>query len=147
MCFVTICSTSAYVNIFSRATEGRAMPLTLPTSLEHVPCKAPTWPTWEPRLRSSKTVPVSLLIFLLTETSSGCSQEPHSPVEIHLWWTKDNLLENKSHLLLYRNKISMETGLKYQRKTLMCGSPNLPRWGDLICSIALETSYEVEYCS
>lgn len=119
------------------------MPPTPPGGLEHVPCKGQRWSTREPRLHCCKTGPNSLLIPLLT----SCPKELHSTLEIHHWWTKDNLLKNKWHLLFYRNKKPKETGLKYQRKTLMCCSRNLPRCLDLIFTTALETSSLLEYCN
>lgn len=55
--------------------------------------------------------------------------------------------KNKWHLLLWSNKSSEETGLKYQRKTLMCCSGNLPWWGDFISPTALETSSVLDHCN
>lgn len=135
-------STSACANTAGHAAAGRVEPRTLPRGLEHVLCKVQMWAKQEPRLQEHSPHPTSHKDFVkmpqgaLLFVKRSVSDKPRT-----------TFCKNKWHLLLYSNKSSEETGLKYQRKTLMCCSGNLPWWGDLIFTIALETSSLLEYCN
>lgn len=125
------------MNTAAHASAGRAKPRTLPRS-----CKAPGQSMQEPKLQQHSPHPTShkdlvkMSQWALLFVKRSVSDKP-----------RITFCRNKWHLLLYSNKSSEETGLKYQRRTLMCCSGNLPWWGDLIFTTAMETSSVLEYCN